>query len=82
MRGPGGEGSETEVGVISLGMYWSGRHEVKQSSEDDYRKDGKDDSETMVRNQEGCPVSAAAASGLILRGFMYFPVTWETVTSQ
>lgn len=31
MRGPGG--SETEVGVISLGMYWSGQHEVKQSSE-------------------------------------------------
>lgn len=74
-----------QVGVISLGMYWSGQHEVKQSSEGAVKmiigKTGKM-TQTMVRNQEGCPFSAAAASGLILIGFMYFPVTWETVTSQ
>lgn len=37
-----------------------------RGSEDDYRKDGKEDSKTKVRNQEGCPGSAAAASSLAL----------------
>lgn len=50
------------------------------SSENDYRKDRKKkkDSETKVRNWEGCPVSIVAASSLILLGSIYFTVSWET----
>jgi hypothetical protein len=38
----------------------------------------KTDSETKVRNQEGCPVSTVAAWSLILLHFIYFTVSWET----
>jgi hypothetical protein len=44
-------------------------------------KNRKEDSETKVRNQDGCPVSAVAASSLILLGFKYFTV-WREAKSQ
>jgi hypothetical protein len=55
---------------------------MEQSSdggnEDDYRQDRKEDSEAKIRNQEGCPGNTAAVSSLILLGFIYFTITWET----
>ena len=50
--------------VLSQTVPWLG-------SEEDYRKDGKEDSETKLKNREGYPVSAAAALSLILL-FIYF----------
>lgn len=43
-----------------------------RGSEDDYRKEGKDDSETKVRNQEGCPVVTASSFNFLR---LYIPYT-------
>lgn len=51
---------------------------LRVGSEEDYREDGQEDSETKVRTWEGRSLNTVAASSLILTSFTDFTVSWET----